>query len=129
MSKRMQFGDFAVARERAMQMNFPMPYRSQQAWLGDWNAEAHRMQYLTIQSTEITETLRTLLKLRAKLKKPNLSLEMIKPDVENIWINLAEEAKEAAHVLMDTETGFECTFYAVMEDSYITGSFAVNRHS
>jgi hypothetical protein len=129
MSRRMKFGDFAVSRERAMQMNFPVPHRTQQAWLGDWSSEAHRMQYLTIQAAEITESLRSLLRFKAKLKKPNLNLEFIKPDVENLWLGLASEASEAAHVIEDTESGFECTFYAVLENYYITGSFSVLRHS
>jgi hypothetical protein len=110
-------------------MNLPMPYRSQQAWLADWKHEIARMHYLKITNAEASESLRQMVKIAGKLKKPNLNLEFIKPDVENLWNALSEDSTDAAHTFVDTPTGFECSFYIVIEDSYLTGSVSVSRYS
>ena len=129
MSKRLEGLDFSRERDYLMRSTTPVPYRAQQAWLDDWKVAGDKMHYLDIQKAEISDSLRTLIQVVGKLRRPNLNLDLVKPDVENLWTGMAARAEDAAHCFKDTDTGFECSFYAIVERSYVTGSVVVKRYS
>lgn len=129
MSKKLEPPDFAKERDHLMRSTTPVPFRAQQAWLGDWKTAADRMQYMDVQVLDISDSLRSLIRVRGKLRRPNLSLELVKPDVENLWTDIVSNAQDAAHSFRDSDTGFEFSFFALSGKSYITGSIVVNRHS
>ncbi len=129
MSIRLEPDEFSRACLRVMRSCAPADYHAQHAWLSDWFAAAERMRYLQVHQIGITDSLRTLIRIRGSLKKPNLALEFIQPDVATLWSKMAAKADEAAHTFYKFETGFECCFLAVVKNTYITGSFVVNRHS
>lgn len=86
-----------------------------------------KMHYLDVKHLQITESLRTLISIRGQLRKPNLNLELIEPDVEKLWREATAKATEASHVICKCPEGFECKFYAIFGNSYITGSVAIHR--
>ena len=128
MSKSLDPSEFSKARDRAVHSCTPVVYRTQQAWLGDWRSAIGRMQYLQLHQSGISDSLKSLIQLRGGLKKPNLDLNLVKPDVERLWNEMTDQAEEASHTFVNTDTGFECSFYAVSFNSYITGTFQVERY-
>lgn len=128
MSTKLDPADFSRARDRAVRALPPASFNAQNAWLEDWKFATDRMHYLHIEQLVLSESLKTLIRIRGSLKRPNLSLELVKPDVETLWSEMSEKTVESAHSIQNIETGFECSFLAILETTYITGSFVVNRH-
>jgi hypothetical protein len=120
---------YAVTRDRMTRSNTPTPHRTQQAFMAHWNAAVERMHYLQIQHAGVTEALKNLICIRGCLKKPNLDLELIKPDVENLWLEIAARAQESCHSFEETDRGFEFSFWALVDKSYITGSISIYRYA
>jgi len=127
MSIRLEPAEYSRVCDRIIRTCTPVDFHHQQAWMNDWKVAADRMHYLTINHLGASDSLRTLIRVRASLKKPNLNLELIKPDVENLWNEIAAKADEAAHAYYANDNGFECCFIAVTENTYISGSVVVNR--
>ena len=119
--------DFSSARELAMRLYSPVTFRQQQIWLDDWKAAMERMHYLQVKHAGLSDSLRSILRLRGALKKPNLNLEMVRPDVETLWEKTCCRTQEAAHSFRNTDDGFECSFFAVQDNSYITGLVSICR--
>lgn len=128
MSNRFDLAEFSRACERATRSCTPVHFRHQKAWLGDWREAADRMHYLKIEQIGISDSLQTIIRIRGSLKKPNLSLELIKPDVETLWREMSAHAAEASHTIRDHDRGFDFSFFAIENECYITGSVTVNRH-
>jgi hypothetical protein len=129
MSKAMGPADFESSRDYAMRAIPPAPSRLQHVWLTDWQTAMAKMHYLDLKQATITDSLKCLIRIRASLKKPNLSLELVKPDVENLWRETAGQAQDAAHSFVTTDTGFVFSFLAIVQNSYITGTVSIERYA
>jgi hypothetical protein len=105
----------------------PAAHHEQQCWLMDWQTAMQEMHYLDVKQLGISDSLKTLIRIRGQLRKPNLNLELVQPDVEMLWRETCARAQEAAHVIRPNETGFECEFFAIRGHTYITGSVAILR--
>ena len=110
-----------------MRSCMPEDFHHQQFWMEGWKIATNRMHYLHVSHLGLSDSLRTLIRVRANLRKPNLNLELIKPDVETLWSELAKKADESAHAYFNGENGFECCFLAITGNSYITGSVVISR--
>lgn len=110
-----------------MRMHTPVTFRQQQIWLDDWRAAMEKMHYLDIKNVGISDSLKWILRLKGALRKPNLSLDLVKPDVITLWRKMAAKGQEAAHCVSNTDQGFECSFFTVHDSSYITGVITISR--
>jgi len=128
MSTRLDPGEFSKACDRAMRSGTPATQRAQQSWLEKWGAATERMKYLHVEQAGVSDSLRSLIRIRANLKKPNLSMDLIKPDVETLWSEMSGYEEEAVHTIYSIDDGFECSFLAVSQSGYITGSIVI-RHA
>jgi len=124
---RLEPAQFSQVCDRVMRSCMPVDFHHQQTWMDGWKSATDRMHYLHVSHFGLSDSLRALIRIRANLKKPNLHLDLIKPDVETLWNEIAARADESAHAYYNGENGFECCFLAVTGDSYITGSFVISR--
>ena len=85
MSKELDPSEFTTARDGAMRSYAPAAYRQQMAWLGDWQEALGRLRYAESTHGWLSDSLRHLIQIRGRLRKPNLSLELVKPDVASLW--------------------------------------------
>ena len=105
----------------------PADSRLQQAWFSDWNDAIARMHYLDVKHSELSDSLRCLIRIKGALRKPNLNLELIKPDVENLWLETSRSAQEAYHAIAPSENGFEFHFLGIVKSSYVTGQISISK--
>ncbi|HVT11778.1 MAG TPA: hypothetical protein VHE55_05895 [Fimbriimonadaceae bacterium] len=127
MSTKFDPAEFTKACDRATRLCTPVHFRHLRAWLGDWKEAAERMHYLKIEQFGISDSLRTIIRIKGSLRRPNLSLDLIKPDLETLWSEVSAEADEASHTIWNHEKGFEFAFFAIENNSYVTGSFTILR--
>ena len=128
MSKELDPGEFSSAIDRAVRTTGPADFRRQQKWLDDWKLATDRMRYLKIEHLGLSDSLRALIRIRGVLRKPNLNLEFIKPDVVALWGSMSAQAPESYHTFFPGQDGFECAFLSVSADSYITGSVVIKKY-
>ncbi len=86
-----------------------------------------RMQYLDLKVAQLGDSLRCLIRFKGVLKRPNLMMELVKPDVENLWLETASLAQEAYHAFELKENGFEFHFLGIVKSSYMTGQITITK--
>lgn len=106
----------------------PATYREQACWRADWEDAMTAAPYLRVSVANVGASLHTMLELRGQLNVEGVHLDMIKADVERIWIKDLAVGTDARHALLDKAYGFDFQFAALTsQNTYITGVLSVKK--
>jgi hypothetical protein len=114
-------------REQWRRAFSPISAREIGSWLQDWRAEIATIPYLHL-TKAANGSILNLIELRAVLKIDGLHFDMVKADVERIWMNGVAKGLRGSHCFRNTENGIAFYFSALTESqNFITGVFYVSR--